>query len=77
MKKWTSYNSKLADENFDAIIIGSGIGGLSTAALLALNGKRVLVLEKHFKIGGWTHTCENKKSRPKSGAHYGKTPQPA
>ena len=49
MKKWTSYKSELADENFDAIIIGSGIGGLSTAALLALNGKRVLVLENISK----------------------------
>ena len=56
MKKWTSYKPDLAHDLFDAIIIGSGMGGLTTAALLALNGKRVLVLEKHFKIGGWTHT---------------------
>jgi len=70
MKKWTSYNSKLADENFDAIIIGSGIGGLSTAALLALNGKRVLVLEKHFKIGGWTHTFRRDDFEWDVGIHY-------
>ena len=46
MKKWTIYRSDLANDAFDAIIIGSGMGGLTTAALLALNGKRVLVLEK-------------------------------
>ena len=32
-------------ENFDAIIIGSGIGGLVTASQLAAKGARVLVLE--------------------------------
>ena len=51
MKKWKSYKSGVADKKFDAIIIGSGIGGLCTAALLSLKGKRVLVLEKHFKLG--------------------------
>jgi len=56
MKKWKNYNSKITEQSYDAIIIGSGIGGLCTAALLSLNGKKVLVLEKHFKIGGWTHT---------------------
>ena len=52
MKKWPNYKSDITKQKFDAIIIGSGIGGLCTAALLGLKGKRVLVLEKHFKIGG-------------------------
>ena len=40
---------------YDAIIIGSGIGGLSTAVLLArLHGRKVLVLDRHFKAGGFT-----------------------
>ena len=56
MQKWNSYKSSLANEKFDVIIIGSGIGGLTVGALLSLNGKRVLILEKHFKIGGFTHT---------------------
>ena len=34
--------------NFDAIIIGSGIGGLVTASQLAAKGARVLVLEKYI-----------------------------
>jgi hypothetical protein len=38
--------------SFDAIVIGSGIGGLAFAALMAkLRKWRVLVLERHFKIG--------------------------
>ena len=39
-------------ENFDAIIIGSGIGGLVTASQLAAKGARVLVLEKYIIPGG-------------------------
>lgn len=41
-----------ADRDWDAIIIGSGLGGLSCAAYLATNGKRVLVLEQGHTIGG-------------------------
>jgi all-trans-retinol 13,14-reductase len=43
--------------DYDAIVIGSGIGGLTVAAIMArLRKWRVLVLERHFKIGGFTHT---------------------
>ena len=39
-------------ENFDSIVIGSGIGGLVTASQLAAKGARVLVLEKYIIPGG-------------------------
>jgi len=41
---------------FDTIVIGSGIGGLAAASILAqMKNQKVLVLERHFKIGGFTH----------------------
>jgi all-trans-retinol 13,14-reductase len=50
-------NLMSADHEFDAIVIGSGIGGLAFASIMAkLRKWRVLVLERHFKIGGFTHT---------------------
>ena len=44
-----------ADEEFDAIVIGAGLGGLSCAALLASNGLRVACLEAHEHAGGAAH----------------------
>jgi len=41
-----------ARESFDAIVIGSGLGGLATAAYLCASGRRTLVLEAHYVAGG-------------------------
>lgn len=56
------YWSKRAphDGPWDAIVIGSGMGGMTTAAMLAKMGKRVLVLEQHYVPGGFTHTFRRK-----------------
>ena len=57
---------------YDAIVIGSGMGALAFASIMAkLRKWRVLVLDRHFKIGGFTHTF----SRPGGwtwdvGVHY-------
>lgn len=39
-------------QNFDVIVIGSGIGGLVAGALLAHSGQRVMILESHTVPGG-------------------------
>ncbi|MFW2387554.1 MAG: phytoene desaturase family protein [Polyangiales bacterium] len=58
-------------ETWDAIVIGSGIGGLATAATLAkLAGKRVLVLEQHYTAGGFTHTFRRPGYEWDVGVHY-------
>jgi all-trans-retinol 13,14-reductase len=59
------------DSEFDAIVIGSGIGGLGAAAQLAKHaGKRVLLLERHTVAGGFTHTFRRKGYEWDVGVHY-------
>ena len=64
------YTSELTKSHYDAIIIGSGLGGLTTAVFLAKEGKKVLVLEKHYVPGGFTHTFKRKKFEWDVGVHY-------
>jgi all-trans-retinol 13,14-reductase len=42
----------MGTETWDAVVVGSGLGGLTTAACLGSTGKRVLVLERHDVAGG-------------------------
>jgi all-trans-retinol 13,14-reductase len=46
------------DNDFDAIIIGAGLGGLSCGAAFARQGFRPLVIEKHIKPGGYATTFQ-------------------
>ena len=39
-------------ERWDAVVIGSGLGGLTCAAYLCATGQRTLVLESHYVAGG-------------------------
>ena len=56
--------------NYDAIVIGSGIGGLTTAAMLSDLGWRVCVLEQHYTAGGYTHSYERNGYEWDVGVHY-------
>jgi len=57
-------------EHLDAIIIGSGIGGMTTGAIMAKAGKRVLILEQHDQAGGCCHSFIDKGYEWDVGIHY-------
>jgi len=64
------FHQKRIPERVDAIVIGSGIGGLSVASILAKTGKSVLVLEQHDQAGGCCHTFIDKGYEFDVGIHY-------
>jgi all-trans-retinol 13,14-reductase len=65
------YKQCSLEDRWDVIVIGSGIGGLTAAALLARYGdKRVLVLERHYTSGGFTHTFQRPGYEWDVGVHY-------
>jgi phytoene dehydrogenase-like protein len=60
-------------KNYDAVVIGAGIGGLSAGALLSHWGYRVLVAEKQDHIGGRWATFDEDGFKLPAGAlaiHY-------
>ncbi len=47
-------------DEYDVIIVGSGIGGLTCGALLSKWGYKVLVLEQHYQVGGYCSSFERR-----------------
>jgi len=66
----TRFRKKKLAEHYDVIIIGSGIGGLCSAALLSKLGKKVCVLKQHYTAGGYTHAYERAGYEWDVGVHY-------
>ena len=64
------YRPKRLADRYDVIVIGSGIGGLTTAALLSDLGQKVCVLEQHYTAGGYTHSYERNGYEWDVGVHY-------
>lgn len=62
---------KNAGENhWDAIVIGSGMGGMTAAAALSKVGHKVLLLEQYEKLGGLTHSFSREGFTWDAGIHY-------
>src|SRR5580765_3513032 len=57
-------------DNFDIVIIGSGMGGLVCGEILSREGYRVCILEKNKQIGGCLQTFVRNKVIFDSGVHY-------
>lgn len=60
-------NSK---QKYDFVIVGSGMGGLTSGLILAKNGYKVLVLEKNHQIGGALQVFSRDKKIFDTGVHY-------
>ena len=56
--------------HYDVICIGSGMGSQAAAAVLAKEGKSVLVLERHYTAGGYTHVFKRRGYEWDVGIHY-------
>ena len=59
-KYYKFYNPKMELSGCNFVVVGSGIAGLTAAVILAKEGYKVLVLEQHYRPGGFTHTFKRK-----------------
>ncbi len=60
----------MAGSEYDVVVIGSGVGGLTGAALLAKRGMKVLVLEQSHRIGGCCSNYDHNGFKPDVGAIF-------
>lgn len=60
----------LPNDDFDVIVIGSGMGGMTTATALSRLDYKVLLLEQAQTIGGLTHTFSRNGFSWDVGLHY-------
>jgi len=60
----------LTGQAFDLIVIGSGISGMGVASIMAKEGLKVLLLERHYTIGGYTHVFKRPGYEWDVGIHY-------
>ncbi|MFT5466244.1 MAG: phytoene dehydrogenase-like protein [Verrucomicrobiales bacterium] len=55
---------------YDAVIIGAGVGGLMTGNLLAQQGMKVLLVEQHYVVGGYCSAFNRKRFQFDAASHF-------
>ena len=63
------FHTESRRDAYDAIVVGSGVGGLTTAGLLARAGRSVLVIERHDRVGGYAHAFRRGRYHFDSAVH--------
>jgi all-trans-retinol 13,14-reductase len=62
--------SEIQQKKFEIVVVGGGVSGLATAAILSRLNWKVLVLEQNEVVGGGLHTFKVGKQQFASGLHY-------
>src|ERR1700722_8873342 len=63
-------------DQFDVVVVGGGIGGLTAGAILAKNGYRVHLIEPHDKVGGFATCFKRGRYRMEVAIHVLDGPHP-
>lgn len=63
------FHEEASRDAYDVVVVGGGLGGLTAGALLARQGRRVLVVERHDRPGGYAHAFRRKGNRFDSSVH--------
>lgn len=70
-KRYHPFKQNIDFTGLDYIVVGSGMGGLTVATLLAKTGKKVAIFERHYVPGGFTHSFKRKNGfQWDVGVHY-------
>lgn len=57
-------------EEYEVVVVGAGVGGLTTASLLAKEGLKTLVVEAEDRVGGRALSLQGKELREKGTGWY-------
>ncbi len=65
----TRYHKVPSRDGYDVVVVGGGMAGLSAGAGLAHRGAKVLVVEAHYRVGGFAHAFRRKQYLFDSAVH--------